>query len=48
VVGAVLLPDGWEKMHWKQRVKLAKELTGKDCANGTEADAALREALEPQ
>ncbi len=48
VVGAGLLPDGWEKMHWKQRVKLAKELTGKDCANGSEADAALREALEPQ
>lgn len=48
VVGAGLLPDGWEKMHWKQRVKLAKELTGKECANGTEADAALREALEPQ
>jgi hypothetical protein len=48
VVGAGLLPDGWEKLHWKQRVKLAKELTGKDCANGSEADAALREALEPQ
>lgn len=48
VVGARLLPDGWEKMHWKQRVKLAKELTGKDCANGSEADQALREALEPQ
>lgn len=48
VVGAGLLPDGWEKLHWKQRVKLAKELTGKECANGTQADTALREALEPQ
>lgn len=48
VVGAGLLPENWEKLHWKQRVKLAKELTGKDCANGAEADEALREALEPQ
>ena len=22
-VGAGLVPDGWESMHWKQRVKLA-------------------------
>jgi hypothetical protein len=48
VVGAGLLPDNWEKLHWKQRVKLAKEMTGKECANGAEADQALREALEPQ
>lgn len=48
VVGAGILPENWEKLHWKQRVKLAKELTGKDCANGGEADAALRGALEPQ
>jgi hypothetical protein len=48
VVGAGLLPDNWEALHWKQKVKLAKELTGKTCANGAEADAVLREALEPQ
>jgi len=45
-VGSGLVPEGWEGLHWKQRVKLAKDLTGKDCANGTEADAAIREALE--
>jgi hypothetical protein len=47
-VGSGMLPENWETLHWKQRVKLAKELTGKECANGAEADAALREALEPQ
>ena len=48
VVGSGMVPEGWEKLHWKQRVKLAKELTGKDCANGAEADTALKEALEPK
>jgi len=47
-VGSGMLPENWETLHWKQRVKLAKELTGKECANGAEADAALRGALEPQ
>lgn len=47
-VGAGLVPEGWEGLHWKQRVKLAKDLTGKECANGTEADEAIREALEPR
>jgi hypothetical protein len=47
-VGAGLVPEGWETMHWKTKVKLAKELTGKDCANAAEADAALREAMEPR
>ena len=45
-VGSGLVPDGWEAMHWKQRCKLAKDLTGKECTNGAEADAAIREALE--
>ena len=32
----------WRAMHWKQRVKLAKELTGNaDIATVEEADAAL-------
>ncbi len=48
VVGSGLVPEGWEKMHWKQKVKLVRELTGRECANGAEADAALKEAMEPQ
>lgn len=44
-VGSGLVPDGWEAMHWKQRCKLAKDLTGRECANGAEADAAIREAM---
>ena len=45
-VGAGLVPEGWEASHWKTKVKLAKDLTGKDCANAAEAEAAIREALE--
>ena len=45
-VGSGLVPEGWETAHWKTKVKLAKDLTGKDCANAAEAEAAIREALE--
>lgn len=47
-VGAGLVPEGWAGMHWKQKVKLARELTGKECANAAEAEAALKEAMEPR
>ena len=36
------LPENWQDMHWKTKVKLAKEKTGLDCANAEEAEAALK------
>lgn len=47
-IGAGLVPEGWASMHWKQKVKLARELTGKECTNAAEAEAALKEAMEPR
>ena len=48
-VGAGLVPEGWESLHWKQRVKLAKDLTGRDdIEKPDDADAAIREAMEPK
>lgn len=39
------VPAGWEGLHWKQRMKLAKDLMGAEAANGTEADEAIRAYL---
>ena len=39
------VPEGWEALHWKQRMKLAKDLMGIEAANGAEADEAIREYL---
>ena len=39
------VPEGWEALHWKQRMKLAKDLMGVEAANGAEADEAIREYL---
>lgn len=40
------VPEGWEGLHWKQRMKLAKDLMGIEAANGAEADEAIREYLK--
>ena len=40
-----VVPEGWEALHWKQRMKLAKDLMGIEAANGAEADEAIREYL---
>jgi hypothetical protein len=45
VVGSGTIPDNWRDMHWKQRVKLAKELSGMDDISTTEAADATIEAL---
>lgn len=45
VVGAGTIPENWREMHWKQRVKLAKELSGMDDISTTEAADATIEAL---
>lgn len=44
-VGSGTIPDNWQKMHWKQRVKLAKELSGMDDISTPEAADATIEAL---
>jgi hypothetical protein len=44
-VGAGTIPENWRDMHWKQRVKLAKELSGMDDISTTEAADATIEAL---
>lgn len=45
VVGAGTIPENWREMHWKQRVKLAKDLSGMDDIATTEAADATIEAL---
>jgi hypothetical protein len=45
VVGSGTIPENWRDMHWKQRVKLAKELSGMDDISTTEAADATIEAL---
>lgn len=45
VVGSGTIPEDWRSMHWKQRVKLAKELSGMDDIATTEAADATIEAL---
>lgn len=45
VVGSGTVPENWRDMHWKQRVKLAKELSGMDDISTTEAADATIEAL---
>ena len=45
VVGAGTIPEDWKKLHWKQRIKLAKELSGMDDISTTEAADATIEAL---
>jgi hypothetical protein len=48
-VGAGTIPDNWREMHWKQRVKLAKELSGMDDISTVEAaDATIEALLEPR
>ncbi|MCO1498245.1 hypothetical protein, partial [Limosilactobacillus reuteri] len=44
-VGAGTIPENWKAMHWKQRVKLAKELSGMDDIFTPEAADATIEAL---
>jgi hypothetical protein len=44
-VGSGTIPENWRDMHWKQRVKLAKELSGMDDISTTEAADATIEAL---
>jgi hypothetical protein len=44
-VGSGTIPENWQKMHWKQRVKLAKELSGMDDISTPEAADATIEAL---
>jgi hypothetical protein len=36
----------WQALHWKQKVKMARELTGIACANGSEADVVLKMHFE--
>ena len=36
----------WQNLHWKQKVKLARDLTGLTCANGSEADEVLTAHFE--
>jgi hypothetical protein len=45
VVGSGTIPENWRDMHWKQRVKLAKQLSGMDDISTTEAADATIEAL---
>jgi hypothetical protein len=45
VVGSGTIPDNWRDLHWKQRVKLAKDLSGMDDISTTEAADATIEAL---
>ena len=45
VVGFGTIPENWRDMHWKQRVKLAKQLSGMDDISTTEAADATIEAL---
>lgn len=40
------IPTDWNNLHWKQKVKLAKDLTGLACANGSEADEVLAAHFE--
>jgi hypothetical protein len=48
-VGAGTIPENWREMHWKQRVKLAKELSGMDDISTVEAaDATIEALLEPR
>jgi hypothetical protein len=44
-VGSGTIPENWRDMHWKQRVKLAKQLSGMDDISTTEAADATIEAL---
>ena len=44
-VGAGTIPENWRDMHWKQRVKLARELSGMEDISTTEAADATIEAL---
>jgi hypothetical protein len=44
-VGFGTIPENWRDMHWKQRVKLAKQLSGMDDISTTEAADATIEAL---
>lgn len=40
------LPENWRDLHWKQRVKLAKDLTGNlEIVTAEEADAAIEAYL---
>jgi hypothetical protein len=49
VVGAGTIPENWREMHWKQRVKLAKKLSGMDDISTVEAaDATIEALLEPR
>lgn len=42
---AVEIPEGWEDMHWKQRVRLAKDLGGGEFIGPDEANKIISEAL---
>lgn len=42
------IPADWSSRHWKQRVKLASEIAGRDIASAEEADAVIVAHLEPK
>lgn len=46
-IGAGTIPENWREMHWRSRVKLAKELSGMDDISTAEgADATIEALLE--
>lgn len=48
-VGAGTIPEDWKTLHWKTRVKLARELSGMDDISTPEAaDATIEALLEPK
>ena len=44
-VGSGTIPENWKTLHWKTRVKLAKDLSGMDDISSPEAADATIEAL---
>ena len=44
-VGSGTIPENWKTLHWKTRVKLAKDLSGMDDISTPEAADATIEAL---
>jgi hypothetical protein len=44
-IGSGLVPDNWREMHWKQRVRMAKDFTDRDDIETAEQADAIIEGL---
>jgi hypothetical protein len=48
-IGSGLVPPNWREMHWKQRVRMAKDFTGRDdIETADEADAIIEGLLKAE